>query len=117
MRYSVQPKDRIYVKGYVFFSFAKDMGKNVSNKYGQKVLDSAKKSTADLIKTVSKRAIQKTAKETGDLIGNKIAHKTTSISKRSPEELHPENEDEIEIPKEIYVYISLQKTGSKLLMN
>ena len=117
MRYSVQPKDRIYVKGYVFFSFAKDMGKNVSNKYGQKVLDSAKKSTADLIKTVSKRSIQKTAKETGDLIGNKIAHKTTSISKRSPEELHPENEAEIEIPKEIYIYIYLQKTGSKLLMN
>ena len=49
MRYSVQPNDRIYVKGYVFFSSAKDMGKNVSNKYGQKVLDSVKKSTADLI--------------------------------------------------------------------
>ena len=31
----------------------------VSNKYGQKLLDSAKKSTTDPIKTASKRAIQK----------------------------------------------------------
>ena len=36
------------------------MGKNLSNKYGQK-LDSAKKSTTDAIKTASERAIQKTA--------------------------------------------------------
>ena len=56
-------------------SFAENMGKNLSNKYGQKRLDSAKKSTADAIKTASKIAIQKTAKATGDLIGNKIADK------------------------------------------
>ena len=31
--------------------------------------------------TASKRAIQKTAEATGDLIGNKIADKITSISK------------------------------------
>ena len=29
MRYSVQPRDWTFVKGYGFFSFAKDMGKNV----------------------------------------------------------------------------------------
>ena len=44
MRYSIEPKDRIYVKGYGFLSFAKNMGKNLSSKYGQKLLDSAKKS-------------------------------------------------------------------------
>ena len=27
MRYSVQPGDRIFVKGYGFLSFAKNMGK------------------------------------------------------------------------------------------
>ena len=27
MRYSVQPRDQIFVKGYGYFSFAKDMGK------------------------------------------------------------------------------------------
>ena len=75
MRYSIEPRDRIYVKGYGFLSFAKNMGKSLSNKYGQKLLDSAKKSTTDAIKTASKRAIQKTAEATGDLIGNKIADK------------------------------------------
>ena len=45
MRYSIEPKDRIYVKGYGFLSFAKNMSKNLSNKYAQKILDSAKKAT------------------------------------------------------------------------
>ena len=66
MRYSVEPRDRICGKGYGFLSFAKNMGKNLSNKHGQKLIDSAKKSTTDTIKTVSKRAIQKTAEATGD---------------------------------------------------
>ena len=81
MRYSIEPKDIIYVKGYGFLSFAKNIGKNLSNKYGRKLLDSAKKSTTDAIKTASKRAIQKTAEATGDLIGNKIAGKITIVSK------------------------------------
>ena len=80
MRYSVESRDRIYVKGYGFLSFAKNMGKGLSNKYGQKLFDSAKKYTTDAIKTASKRAIQKT-EATGDLIGNKIADKITSVSK------------------------------------
>ena len=77
MRYSIEP--RIYVKGYGFLSFTKTMGKILSNKYGQKLLDSAKKSTVDAIKTASKRAIQKTVEPTGDFIGNKIADKITSV--------------------------------------
>ena len=32
MRYSIEPTDRIYVKGYGFISFAKDIGKSLSNK-------------------------------------------------------------------------------------
>ena len=81
MRYSIELRERIYVKGHGFLSFAKNIGKSLSNKYGQKLLDSAKKSTADAIKTASKRAIQKTAEATGDLIGNKIADKITSVLK------------------------------------
>ena len=61
MRYSIEPRDRAYVKEYGFLSFAKNMGKSLSNKYGQKPLDGAKKSTTDAIKTASKRAIQKAA--------------------------------------------------------
>ena len=41
---------RIYVKGYGFLSFVKKIGKNLSNKFGQKLLDRAKKSIADAIK-------------------------------------------------------------------
>ena len=43
IRYSIEARDRIYVKGYVFLSFAKNIGKILSNKLGQKLLDSAKK--------------------------------------------------------------------------
>ena len=51
MKHSIEPRDRIYVNRYEFLSFAKNMGKILSNKYGQKLLDSAKKSTTDAIKT------------------------------------------------------------------
>ena len=61
----IEPRDITYVKGYGFLSFAKNMGKSLTNKYGQKLLESAKKSTADAIKRASKRAIQKTAEAIG----------------------------------------------------
>ena len=41
MRCSIEPKDRIYVKGYGFLSFARNIGKTLSNKYGQKIIDTA----------------------------------------------------------------------------
>ena len=113
MRYSIELRDRIYVKGYGFLSFAKNMGthatkvaKNLSNICGQKLLDSAKKSTTDTIKTTPKRAIQKTAEATGDLIGNKIPDKLTSVSKKSTKEL-PNDETELDVeratPKKRYI--------------
>ena len=79
-RYSVQPRDQIFVKGYGFFSFAKNMGKNIdknisrilSYKYSKKLLDHAKQSPTDAFKTASKRAIQKTSEAISDLIGNKF---------------------------------------------
>ena len=100
MRYSIEPRDlcKVYLKGYGFLSFAKYMGKSLSNKCGQKLLDSAKKSTTDAIKTASKRAIEKTAEATGDLIGNKIADKITSASKKRPDkELHNNDKADMEI--------------------
>ena len=84
---SVEPRDRRYVKGYGFLSFAKYIGKNISSRYSQKLADSAKKSATDAIKTALKRAIQKTAEAAGDLIGNKIADKITNVSKKSSTEL------------------------------
>ena len=66
----------------------------------------AKKSTTVAIKTASKRAIQKTAETTVDLIGNKIADKITSVSKKSTKEL-PNDETEVDVeratPKKRYI--------------
>ena len=42
MTYSIKPTDRLYVKGYGFLSFTKNMSKQLSNKYGQNLLDTAK---------------------------------------------------------------------------
>ena len=110
MRYSIKPRDRIYVKVYGFLFFAK----NMNNKSIQKILDSAKSSTADAIKIASKTVIQKNAEAIGGLIDNKNADKITSISKSSNKlhsvELHSKtNENEIEITKERYIYISRKK--------
>ena len=56
------------------------MGKNLGNKYSQKLLDSAKKSTTDALKTASEKAIPKAAEASGDLIPNKTVHKITKAS-------------------------------------
>ena len=40
MRCSIEPRDRIYVKGYGFLSYDKNVGKSLSNKYS--LFDSAK---------------------------------------------------------------------------
>ena len=47
----------------------------------QKLLDHAKKSATDTLKTSSKIVAQKTAEKTGDLIGNRIANNITRVSK------------------------------------
>ena len=53
----------------------------------------------DAAKTASKRVVQKAAEATGDLIGNKIADKITSIGK--PKEKEKTNKvEEIYIPPE-----------------
>ena len=62
-------------------SLAKNMSKNIGKgvstnlrgKYSQKPLDHAEQSATDAFKTVSKRAIQKSAEATVHLIGIKIA--------------------------------------------
>ena len=57
-RYSAELRDRIFVKGYGFLFFAKNMGKNngkniskrISGKYSKNLLDRAKQSAKDAIK-------------------------------------------------------------------
>ena len=62
-------------------------------------MDTATKTGIEAVKTASKRVVQKTAKATEDLIGNKIADKITSIGKPKEKEKTKEIE-EIYIPPE-----------------
>ena len=42
MSYATELRERRYVKGYGFLSSAKNIGKNISRKYSQKLVGSAK---------------------------------------------------------------------------
>ena len=61
-------------------NIGKITSKNVTVKYSQKLVDHAKESTIDALKTASK-----TAEAAGDLIGNKIAEKILKVSRSSPQ--------------------------------
>ena len=126
MRYSIEPKERRYVKGYGFLSFARNFGNkygkklmstaiktgtNFNSKYGKKLTDIAIKTGKDLL---VKKIVHKTAEATEDLIGNKIADKITSALKKSQNEEIQSNEVNNEIPKRD---IFLQKKDKRLLMN
>ena len=103
MRYSLQPTYKRYVKGYGFLSFARKFG----DKYGKKIMNTAtktrinaaKKQGTDFAKTAGKKIVQKSAEATGDLIGNKITDKITSIGKSK----NKEKENEANEAEEIYI--------------
>ena len=97
MSYSAEPRFRKYVKSYSFLSF----GRKIGNKYGKKIMNTAAKTGIDAAKTGSKRVFQKTAEAAGDLIGNKIADKITSIGKPKEKETNKHKKtEEIYIPLE-----------------
>ena len=113
MLYSVQPRDRIFVKGYGFSSFATNMGKNIgkniskklSGKCSQRVLDHAKSATNGL-KTTSKRVFQKTAETTVYSICNRAADRIKKVSSRNLQQNNLEtftNENDKKITKERYI--------------
>ena len=118
MRYSIGPKERRYVKGYGFLSFARNFGNkygkklmntaiktgtNFNTKYGKKLTDTAIKTGKDFATIAGKKKAHKTAEATGDLIGNKMADKITSASKKSQNEEIHSDEVNNEIPKERYI--------------
>ena len=92
MCYLIEPRERIYVKSYGFLSFAENIGKNLSKKYDQKLVDSAKRSATDSIETAPKSDLV----ATGDLVGKKIAGKITSYSKKPAKKLQ---DDELQSNK------------------
>ena len=96
------------------------MGKSLNSKYGQKLLDRAKKSTADAIEIPSKRVIQKTAEATSDLIGNKIADKIASVLKKSNNNNNNNKKKKKNNDVELTAHKKdkyLQKKENKLLIN
>ena len=95
MRYSIEPRFRKYVEGYGFLSFARKLGSN----YGKTLMDTATKARIDAAKTASKRVVQEITEATGDVIGNKIADKITSIGK-SKEKEKAKKAGEMYIPPE-----------------
>ena len=69
-----QYKNTLFVKGYGFMSFAR----NLSDKYSEYLMDKGIDVSKKFAKTAGKKILKETAKATGDLIGNKIADKITS---------------------------------------
>ena len=86
MRYSVKPRERKYVKGYGFLSFAR----NFIDKYSKSLMDKGIHVSKTFAKTAGKKILKETAKATGDLTRNKIADKITSASKKSHDEVNNE---------------------------
>ena len=91
MRYSIEPRERRYVKGCGFMSFARNFGNkygnilitiktdtNFNSNYGKKLTDTAIKIDKDFSAIAGKKIVHKTADATGDLIGNEIADKITA---------------------------------------
>ena len=118
MRYSIEPRERRYITGYGFLYFAKNFGNkngknlmntaiktgtNFNSKYGKKLTDTAIKTGKDFATIADKKIVHKSAEATGDLIGNKIADKITSASKKSQNEEIQSNEVNNEKPKERYI--------------
>ena len=126
MRYSVEPRDQIYVKSHGFLSFAKSLGNNLSSKYGQNLLDTTKKSAINAFKIASKGANQKLADKIGNLVGNEVAEKITKpVSKSTREDPRKWTASQIDetsvqpigILKEKNISPKIKNSGSKLLMN
>ena len=72
MRYATERKDRKYVRGYGFLSFARNMAQSAAAKRAR---DALLKQGAKAATTATKRAVNKAAEATGDLVGQKIADK------------------------------------------
>ena len=68
--------------------------KEIKDEYGKNLMDTTKKEDINFAKTAGKRIVNKSAEDTGDLIGNKIDDKITSLSNKT------KNKEQNEINKE-----------------
>ena len=103
MTSSTELKYKKYVKGYGFLSFVRKFG----DKYGKNLMVTATKTEIDAVRTASKRVIQKPAKATVDLIGNKVAYKITSVGK-------PKEDDQKKKVEKTYIPPGIKTTHNWL---
>ena len=102
--HSIEPRDKIYVKGFRFLFFLKNIVKNLKSKHGLKLLDITKKSATDAVNTDSKT---KTADAIGHQTGNKISVRIKKgtckdqIKCEAPTQIK-ETSKPVETPKQIY---------------
>ena len=87
MRYWVQPREQIFVKGFGFLPFAKNVGRNIGKNISKNLVVNTVKNFSIMLSNLQQirsafcnfnllqNAIQKTAEATADLIGNEIANK------------------------------------------
>ena len=66
-----------------------------TSKDGKKIIDTTKKQGSEFAKTDGKKIVHKSAEATGDLAGNKIADKITSLGKSKNKEKETSEEEEI----------------------
>ena len=67
LRYSVESRERKYIKGYEFMTSDKNIGKSLRSKDSQKLFHRTKKFAADAFKIPSKRAIKNARSSTTTL--------------------------------------------------
>ena len=76
MRYSIEPRERRYVKGYGFLSFAR----NIGNKYGKELMNTAIETGTNFNSKYGKKLTDtaiKTGKDFATIVGKKNSSKNS----------------------------------------
>ena len=116
MRYSVQPRDRTFLKGYGDLPFAKIINKNIGKNFSKNLSGKCSKKTFMIIPNNLLRMhlklsqkeqlkIRKIVEATVDLIDNKITNRIAKVPKtlQQNNSERTANEHDKEIPKERYI--------------
>ena len=72
MCYSIEPRERRYIKGYVFLSFARKFG----NKYGKRLISTAIKTGTSFNSIYGKKLTDKTIKKVKILLRLQVKKKS-----------------------------------------
>ena len=85
-RFATDPRRRRYIQGYGFLSFARNLA---SSKAARKVKNIALNQGKNAVVKAGKRALNKGAQATGDLVGQKVADSISKIGSKSKIPVNP----------------------------